>query len=189
MGVMVDVFADEDVYVVEIDGEEKSYDFFVGIDGKVLGYDEYEVESATELTEEEEIKALEAELEIKRMYSREQRQSMAESGEALPDGSFPIADAADLENALAALPRAKDQNAAAAHILKRATELGIEERLPEGFAAAVRQAEGNSEAEMPEAPEAEAPQAGAEKAALDEEMLSALEEFESIKLEEEEGLS
>ena len=192
MGVMVDVFADEDVYVVEIDGEEKSYDFFVGIDGKVLGYDEYEVESTTELAEEDEIKALEAELEIKRMYSREQRQSMAESGEALPDGSFPISDAADLENALAALPRAKDQNAAAAHILKRATELGIEERLPEGFAAAVRQAEGNSEAEVPEAPEAEAPaapQEGAEKAAIDEEMLSALEEFESLKLEEEEGLS
>ena len=181
MGVMVDIFADEDVYVVEIDSEEKSYDFFVSIDGKVLGYDEYEVEAETELTEEEEIKALEAELEIKRMYSREQREAMAESGEALPDGSFPIADEADLENAIAALPRAKDQAEAAAHIVKRAGELGLEDALPAEIA---EMASGAAEA-AEEAGDNE--EDGDEKAALDSELLSALEEFQSMKLEE--GLS
>ena len=181
MGVMVDIFADEDVYVVEIDSEEKSYDFFVSIDGKVLGYDEYEVEAETELTEEEEIKALEAELEIKRMYSREQREAMAESGEALPDGSFPIADEADLENAIAALPRAKDQAEAAAHIVKRAGELGLEDALPAEIA---EMASGAGEA-AEEAGDNE--EDGDEKAALDSELLSALEEFQSMKLEE--GLS
>ena len=181
MGVMVDIFADEDVYVVEIDSEEKSYDFFVSIDGKVLGYDEYEVEAETELTEEEEIKALEAELEIKRMYSREQREAMAESGEALPDGSFPIADEADLENAIAALPRAKDQAEAAAHIVKRAGELGLEDALPAEIA---EMASGAGEAAEEAGDNAED---GDEKAALDSELLSALEEFQSLKLEE--GLS
>ena len=181
MGVMVDIFADEDVYVVEIDSEEKSYDFFVSIDGKVLGYDEYEVEAETELTEEEEIKALEAELEIKRMYSREQREAMAESGEALPDGSFPIADEADLENAIAALPRANNQAEAAAHIVKRAGELGLEDALPAEIA---EMASGAAEA-AEEAGDNE--EDGDEKAALDAELLSALEEFQSMKLEE--GLS
>ena len=79
--VMVDVFGNEDVYVVEIEAtDEKSYDFFVSVNGKVLGYDEYELETEAELSEEEEIKALEAEISIKRMYSREQRQQMAENG-------------------------------------------------------------------------------------------------------------
>ena len=99
MSVMVDIFGDEDVYVVEVDSEEKSFDFYVSVEGKVLGYDEYDLldEFAYDMSEEDEIKALEAELEIKRMYSREQRESMAESGEAMEDGSFPIADKADLE--------------------------------------------------------------------------------------------
>ena len=176
MGVMVDVFADEDVYVVEVETDQKSFDFFVSIDGKMLGYDEYEVELDTEISEEDEIKALEAELEIKRMYSREQREAMAESGEALPDGSFPIADQADLENAIAALPRAADAQATTAHIIKRAKELGLEELLPEGMTE-----------EVSETVEEEVDEAGAEKAALDSEILSALEEFQSMKLEE--GLS
>ncbi len=179
MGVMVDVFADEDVYVVEIDSEAKSYDFFVGIDGKVLGYDEYEIEGDSELTEEDEIKALEAELEIKRMYSREQREEMATNGEALPDGSFPIADEADLANAVAALPRAKDREAAEAHIVKRAKELGLEDALPE----ALSRMAGDEEEEATD-------EEGAEKAALDSDIVVALEEFQKIKLEEEEdGLS
>jgi len=175
MGVMVDVFADEDVYVVEVETDQKSFDFFVSIDGKMLGYDEYEVELDTELSEEDEIKALEAELEIKRMYSREQREAMAESGEAMEDGSFPIADQADLENAIAALPRATDKEAVTAHIIKRAEELGLTEMLPDGFETAVSETVEEED------------EAGAEKAAPDSEILSALEEFQSMKLEE--GLS
>jgi hypothetical protein len=177
MGIMVDVFADEDVYVVELDSDKKSFDFYVSVEGKVLGYDEYDTieDFAYDMSEEEEIKALEAELEIKRMYSREQREAMAESGEAMEDGSFPIADEADLKNALAAFQRAKDVDAAKAHIAKRAKELGLEEMLPEGFAS--------SEDEAPEAPEAEKPEAEAAvegEKSDDSELLSALDEFRSL---------
>lgn len=177
MGIMVDVFADEDVYVVELDSDKKSFDFYVSVEGKVLGYDEYDTieDFAYDMSEDDEIKALEAELEIKRMYSREQREAMSESGEAMDDGSFPIADEADLKNALAAFQRAKDVDAAKAHIAKRAKELGLEEMLPEGFAS--------SEDEAPEAPEAEKPEAEAEVAGEksdDSELLSALDEFRSL---------
>lgn len=132
MSVTVDVFANQDVYVVELDGETKSFDFYVSVDGKVLGYDEWDLidDFHYEMSEDEEIKALEAELNIKRMYSREQRESMAESGEAMEDGSFPIADEADLRNAILAVGRAADQEAAKKHIMKRAEELGLESMIP-----------------------------------------------------------
>src|SRR6185503_21102574 len=38
-------------------------------------------------------------------YSPEQRDKMAKNGEALPDGSFPIHDCADLKNAISAFGR------------------------------------------------------------------------------------
>lgn len=169
MGVLVDVFANQDVYVVEVDTDEKSYDVFVSPEGKVLGFDEYEVENPFDydLDEEDELKALEAELEIKRMYSREQREAMAESGDALPDGSFPIADAADLDNAIQAYGRAKDKAAAKEHIMKRAKELGKEDMIP---------ADWNEE--EPEAPEAAA-EAPAEKEE-DVELINALAEFQNM---------
>jgi len=169
MGVLVDVFANQDVYVVEVDTNEKSYDVFVSPEGKVLGFDEYEVENPFDydMDEEDELKALEAELEIKRMYSREQREAMAESGDALPDGSFPIADAADLDNAIQAYGRAKDKAAAKEHIMKRAKELGKEDMIP---------ADWNEE--EPEAPEAEA-DAPAEKEE-DVELINALAEFQNM---------
>ena len=166
MGIMVDIFADEDVYVVEVDSDQKSFDFYVSVEGKVLGYDEYDMidDVEYEMSEEEEIKALEAELEIKRMYSREQREAMAESGEAMEDGSFPIADEADLKNAIMAHQRAKDVDAAKAHIMKRAKELGLEEMIPEGFG---------------DAAEAAAPEADGEKSD-DADLLSALDEFRAL---------
>ena len=169
MGVLVDVFANQDVYVVEVDTDEKSYDVFVSPEGKVLGFDEDEVENPFDydMDEEDELKALEAELEIKRMYSREQREAMAESGDALPDGSFPIADAADLDNAIQAYGRAKDKAAAKEHIMKRAKELGKEDMIP---------ADWNEE--EPEAPEAEA-DAPAEKEE-DVELINALAEFQNM---------
>jgi len=132
--VMVDVFEGKDAYSVEIDGDDNhSYDVYVGIDGKVYGYDQYDLETDDEMSEEDEIKALEAELEMKRMYSREQREDMAESGEALPDGSYPIADKNDLQNAIQAFGRAKDKEKAKAHIMKRAKELGMEDMIPENW--------------------------------------------------------
>tara|TARA_Y100000361_G_scaffold147649_1_gene159432 strand:+ start:8151 stop:10061 length:1911 start_codon:yes stop_codon:yes gene_type:complete len=171
MSVTADVFNDHDVYVVEIEGvDQKSYDVFIGVDGKVLGYDEYEVELP--VSEEEEIKALEAELAIKRMYSREQREEMAENGEALPDGSFPIADEADLKNAIQAYGRASDKGAAKAHIMKRAEELGMEELIPATWL-------GEDAEESAGQAERMADEKGLADANID--LMEALKEFEELK--------
>lgn len=66
-------------------------------------------------------------------YSPEQRDRMAKNGEAMPDGSFPIADCADLKNAIQAFGRAKDQNAAKRHIKKRAKALDCDIDLPDDW--------------------------------------------------------
>lgn len=68
-----------------------------------------------------------------REYSQEERDRLAKKGHALPDGSFPIVDREDLENAIQAIGRAKDPDKAKAHIKKRARELGLEELIPEGW--------------------------------------------------------
>jgi hypothetical protein len=122
-----------DAFVVEIDEVDgKSYDVFVSLKGDILGHDEYEMVTQAVHSEEDlaEIKALEAELEIKRMYGRGKREELAESGEAMADGSFPIVDEADLKNAIQAHGRAKDIEAAKKHIVKRAKALGLEALVP-----------------------------------------------------------
>jgi hypothetical protein len=125
-----DVFEGFDVYAVEIEGiNGKSYDVFVSLDGEVLGYDEYTQEEASE------IEAEAAEVALKRAYSEESRMSMAQNGSALADGSFPIKDEADLRNAVQAFGRAKDQDKAKAHIMKRAVDLGLEDLIPSGWAS------------------------------------------------------
>jgi hypothetical protein len=67
----------------------------------------------------------------KRDYSEAQRKRMALNGQAMGDGSFPIADEADLRNAIQAVGRAKDYEAAKRHIMRRARALGKEDLLPE----------------------------------------------------------
>ncbi|MEK9767930.1 MAG: hypothetical protein VW683_03315 [Betaproteobacteria bacterium] len=172
MSITVDVYADQDVYVVEADSEEKSFDVFVSAEGKVLGYDEYSYSEPVELSEEDEIKALEAELAIKRLYSREQREEMAASGEALEDGSFPIADEADLANAVQAFGRASDPDSAKEHIMKRAKELKREDMIPEDWNTPTEE---DMEAEPADAP------GGGEKVADDVELLRSLLEFEELE--------
>ena len=68
-----------------------------------------------------------------RDYSADERSRLAEQGKALPDGSFPIVDREDLENAIQAFGRASDPAAAKAHIKKRARALGAEDLIPEGW--------------------------------------------------------
>jgi hypothetical protein len=68
---------------------------------------------------------------VEREFSPEKREKMADAGQALPDGSFPIANVEDLKNAIKAYGRAKDQKAAAKHIVKRAKELGAEDLIPQ----------------------------------------------------------
>jgi ATP-dependent protease ClpP protease subunit len=70
---------------------------------------------------------------LAREYSQEERERLAGEGKALPDGSYPIVDREDLENAIQAIGRAKDPEAAKRHIKKRARALGLEELIPEGW--------------------------------------------------------
>ena len=61
---------------------------------------------------------------------------MAKSGSAMSDGSYPIKDESDLRNAVQAYGRAKDKEAAKAHIMKRALDLGLEELIPTNWVPA-----------------------------------------------------
>ncbi len=71
----------------------------------------------------------------KRDFSADQRDHLASTGAALPDGSFPISTTADLKNAIHALGRAKDEAKAKAHIIARAKALGATSMLPDGWVA------------------------------------------------------
>lgn len=67
---------------------------------------------------------------MKRDFSDDDRKKLADKGQALPDGSFPIVTAADLKNAVQAFGRAKDPAKAKAHIMARAKALGATDSLP-----------------------------------------------------------
>lgn len=64
-------------------------------------------------------------------YTDDDRNQMATTGEAMPDGSFPIKNKDDLSNAVQAYGRAKDKPAAKKHIEERAKALGAESELPD----------------------------------------------------------
>lgn len=68
-----------------------------------------------------------------REFKQKERKDAADKGQAMPDGSFPIKNAADLKNAIKAVGRAKNPAAAKAHIRRRAKALGLEDLLPEGW--------------------------------------------------------
>jgi hypothetical protein len=67
----------------------------------------------------------------KRDYSASQRRRMAANGQAMRDGSFPIADQTDLENAIQSVGRAANYESARRHIIRRARALGLTDILPE----------------------------------------------------------
>lgn len=68
-------------------------------------------------------------------WTEESREKASDKGQALPDGSYPIADAEDLRKAIQAYGRAKNKSAAKRHIMKRARQLKKESMLPEGWTA------------------------------------------------------
>jgi HK97 family phage prohead protease len=86
------------------------------------------------LSYEERFEAYENELRDK--YTQKQRDEMAKSGEAMPDGSYPIADSTDLDNAISTsgLGSASD-TAIRKHIIARAKALGLESKIPDAWAA------------------------------------------------------
>lgn len=69
----------------------------------------------------------------KRDFSEAERDKAADSGAAMPDGSFPIKTKEDLANAVKAYGRSKNPQAAKAHIKTRAKALGAEDMLPDAW--------------------------------------------------------
>lgn len=63
--------------------------------------------------------------------STESRKEAAKKGEALPDGSYPVRNVADLKNAIRAVGRAKNSAKVKRHIIKRARALGKTKLLPD----------------------------------------------------------
>lgn len=105
IGVDVETHGGFDAYAVAIDGfDGKSYDVFLTTSGSLIDVKE---------------------------YSQAQRENLSESGAALPDGSYPIVTVDDLKNAIQAYGRAKNKNAARAHIIGRARALEREDLIPD----------------------------------------------------------
>jgi hypothetical protein len=71
----------------------------------------------------------------KRAFSSTQRQHSADTGAAMPDGSFPIHNVEDLKNAIRDAPRAKDPEAAKKFIIKMARQLGKMDLIPDSWNA------------------------------------------------------
>ena len=70
---------------------------------------------------------------FKRDYNSQERQRMAEMGQAMPDGSFPIKTRVDLSNAIQSVGRAADYEKAKKHIIRRARQLDLTSMLPEDW--------------------------------------------------------
>ena len=69
----------------------------------------------------------------KATYNTAERRRMAASGQALPDGSFPIANGADLKDAIRLVGQANSYSRARKHIISRARALGLISELPESW--------------------------------------------------------
>ncbi|GEM_PF-3542842 len=76
---------------------------------------------------------------LKRDYDAQERLALAAKGEAMDDGSFPIAARADVEIAVSAHGYAADQAAAQTWITERALALEATDLLPEGWAGSTMQ--------------------------------------------------
>lgn len=77
---------------------------------------------------------------VKREFSSEQRKDDAKSGAAMKDGSYPIENKADLENAIKAFGRSKNKAATKRHIVRRAKALGATDMLPKGWEGSTKKA-------------------------------------------------
>lgn len=68
-------------------------------------------------------------------FPAKQRQKLADKGQAMPGGGFPIRNRADLQRAIQAIGRANNPDAAKAWIKKRAKELNAMDLIPESWNA------------------------------------------------------
>jgi len=67
----------------------------------------------------------------KKDYSDAERANMADAGQAMEGGGFPIKTVADLKNAIQSIGRAKNRAETIAHIKSRAATLGREDLIPD----------------------------------------------------------
>lgn len=70
---------------------------------------------------------------VKRKFSSKQREEMAASGHAMPDGSYPIGNKTDLMNAIRSWGRGGADPKVKSHIKRRAKELGLTNMIPENW--------------------------------------------------------
>lgn len=80
-------------------------------------------------------RAPEYEALLKAKYNADQRKEMAANGEAMSDGSYPIKDAEDLNNAIHAVGHGRNNSHTAirAHIKRRAKALSLTDKIPEDW--------------------------------------------------------
>jgi phage I-like protein len=76
-----------------------------------------------------------------RDFNTGERKRAAEEGSALPDGSFPIKDRADISNAIHDYGRAQDKAAAQKHIIARAKALNCMDLLPADWPGSTKKSE------------------------------------------------
>jgi hypothetical protein len=69
-------------------------------------------------------------------YSAQKRQDLANKGQAMPHGGYPITNIAGLKRAIQAFGRAKDKVKTKAWIIRRARELNAVDVLPDGWVSA-----------------------------------------------------
>ena len=75
-------------------------------------------------------------VQVREKYTDDDRKTMAKSGEAMPDGSYPIRDQEDLENAIHAVGRGNtSHDAIRKHIIARANALGLAKLVPDNWSA------------------------------------------------------
>lgn len=73
---------------------------------------------------------------VKAKYKQADRDQMASSGQAMSDGSYPVADAEDLDRAIHAVGRGgADHDKIRAHIISRAKALGASSKIPDNWNA------------------------------------------------------
>jgi hypothetical protein len=78
-------------------------------------------------------RAADAETLWKAKYTADDRKEMAANGQAMSDGSYPIKDSVDLNNAIHAVGRGRNNSHSAIrrHIIARAKALGMSDKIPE----------------------------------------------------------
>jgi len=123
---------------VEGNTQETDCDVCAGTGEQPEGRSEFaepERVSTPEALDNRDMKEADADL-AKKDYTDAERKDMADAGQAMAGGGFPIKTLKDLRNAIQSIGRAKDPAAAKAHIKARAEALGREDLIPDNWKGA-----------------------------------------------------